>query len=298
MWGSAQQTAACTSVLAELRQSGRIAEFKDLLTDVEKQQELRFLANCLGSPDPRVANRLGRLVLNGATLCTVLFLTPTRGITARHCVFDRAPFGGQTFFQPIRAEMKLLSVDFGTVSSARTIRVTAIEVPTTSVGLAKQSLSMQNNYALEAFGPISRDVEQRDFVVIEIAQPMTTQDFAAIPWTEPRFGDRIFLPAYHEPSLLEQNASEDGFRQQVVGFCQVVEPKLEGCMTHACSTTPGASGAPILIEREIQGQRVLHLAGIHTSGKREVTACPGNPGTDTVLNYGVLLTAQDFSQLR
>lgn len=298
MWGSAQQVIACNAALAGLRESGRSNSFRYPLTQAEKQREMAFLSNCLGPPDLRILDRLGRLVLKDETLCTVLFMTPRRGITARHCLFDKMVVGGSPYLDPVQTDMSTLRVEFGSSSSPRSIQVGAVQVPVTSTGFVRQNLAASNKYALEGFTASKRDTEQRDYVVLELVEPMTKGNLVPIPLATPRFGDKVFLPAYHEPALLEDKPGDGGFRQQMAGFCQVIQPAVDRCMTHTCSTTPGASGAPILIEREVEGKPRLHLVGVHTGASRELAACLGSSGLDGVVNYGVRLTAQDVAQLQ
>ena len=293
-WGPAFQAVTCNAALQSLRTSGRIAGFREPTSDAHIQQELAFISNCLGMPDERISHRLGRLVLNGETLCTVFFLTPTRGITARHCLFARGSQMRTVTLEPITSDMKSLVVEFGSLTNPKPIGVASIDIPTTDEALSRQVLSAATGSGLEPMFAVPRDLQQRDFLFIELQRPMTSAKLSAVSWTEARFGDKVFLPAYHEPVWLESRADDRGFRQQIAGYCQVIQPRVERCLTHACSTTPGASGAPMLVERDVEGSRVLHIVGIHTSGSRDDTACPGEPTTDTLLNYGVRLTAQDL----
>lgn len=294
VWGSSHQIEACNAALVALPGT-RIPGFKDPINERERQQEKAFLSACLGAPDQRVASRLGRLVHDGSTLCTVFFLSPTRAVTARHCLYDRTRFGDALSLEPRASNMKTLAVEFGPVSSGTAIPVAAVFAPSPNgQPYARYALTAGSGFSLPAISVASKDFEQRDYIVIQIEAPYTAESLPHIHWTEPKYGDKVFLPAFHEPTSVEGKAGDTGFRQQIAGFCQIVQPQVDRCMTHACSTTPGVSGAPMFVERDIGGQRALHFIGIHTNGKRETTGCPGSPGADMILNYGVRLGAEEL----
>lgn len=292
VWGSSQQVAACNSALLALS-GARIAGFRDPINETERRQEKVFLSACLGAPDPRVASRLGRLVHNGSTLCTVFFLSPTSALTARHCLYDRNR--GALALDPRASSMKTLAVEFGPVIEGVAIPVAAVFVPTPQGQYARHALTAESAYSLPRIPVATSDVEQQDYIVIELEKPYTVERLEPVRLAQPQYGDKVFLPAFHEPTRVEGIVGDTGFRQQIAGYCQIVQPQVDRCMTHACSTTPGVSGAPMFVERDIGGRAVLHLIGVHTSGKREATGCPGNPVTDMILNYGVRL---GFNELR
>lgn len=292
-WGEALEVAKCNASLVGLREAGRIAVYKPPVDERRKQLERDFLDSCLGTPDTRVNKRLGRLVRGGNTLCTVFFLTSSRGITARHCLYKPKLNGLIVNLSPVYSNVSSLSVEFGSMAEPQTIAVNSIEVQVSTSQTQKLSRASTDEYRLPAI-QIPKSVVQKDFIVIELEKPFTNDTFTQVRWAHPALGEKIILPAFHTPTKIQKKPQDSGFRQQVYGYCQVIQPNVESCVTHGCSTTPGTSGAPMFVERSIAGVSELHLVGIHTSGKREDSFCPGDPNTDTILNYGVRLSAKDL----
>ncbi|MBX3625037.1 MAG: hypothetical protein KF892_08510 [Rhizobacter sp.] len=190
--------------------------------------------------------------------------------------------------------MSSLAVEFGPVSAPITNSIQGVQIPTATAG---KPFEFRVHPSLKLMPILPREVEQLDYVFIELTSAISGSKLTSIPLAKPLFGEKVFLPAFHEPTWLEQKARDSGIRQQVAGFCQIIQPQLAGCMTHACSTTPGASGAPMFVERSLGGRQELMFIGIHTSGKREETFCPGDAAADTILNYGVVVRAEDVARL-
>lgn len=299
-WGSTSAATACNASLVALKASGRVAVFKEPRDSEETQQELAFLRNCLGPVDTRLEDRVGRLVRNGEVLCTVLLLAPTLALTARHCLFDKERSVGarsSTVLVARTADIRSTYVEVGPISQPRRAGIASINL----FGQFGLEVKVQvDTRFLSTFEPQtlpSSKTEQFDVISLVLSKLVTDGAFEQIEVTEPKFGDRIYLPAFHEPTRLQGLPDESGLRQQVAGTCQVLQPSVDGCMTHLCSTTPGSSGAPILVERVVGGRPKLYLVAVHTSGLREATACQANPAVDGVVNYGVRVSTSDLARL-
>jgi hypothetical protein len=289
--------AACNDALKLLRRASRISEFDSALLEKDKKLELDFLKLCLGPVSDQLAKRVARLTIDGKIACTAYLTSATRALTARHCLFLKGDGRREKAkLTPVVLDLTRVFIEFGPIDNPRKIRVEAI-----ALEMGKSFPTIVN------LKPSTGDVdfaEQRqaenDSMGLLLESNANVGSLEQIFWTGMNFGDRIYLPAYHVSTFLEGLPSEQGFRQQDAGICQVVAKRSDGgrCFQHGCATTQAASGAPVFVERLENGQTVLALIGVHTSGDRKKSGCPGEPALDGVLNFGIAIQEIELDYLQ
>lgn len=282
----------CNQSLRNLRKADRINTFQVPTTDTSFRAERDFFVHCLSPLSSELETRTARLLVDGLPSCTVFLITAKRGLTARHCLFSISKniSTGQELLSPAFTQESVLLVETGEIARGDSRRVVAVFVPLIQRGLTK--IELKGRFPLiNLFEP------EGDLIGIELETDLVRSPLPVPEWTDLRVNDKIVLPAFHYGAYVEDRPNESGLRYQTVGYCQVIQPPKGRCFRHACSTTPGASGAPVLIEREQDGTKVLRLAGIHTSGSPIESGCEGDPGLDNILNFGVALRKMDLQLL-
>lgn len=284
---------SCNAALVELRRTARIAEFLEPKNEQKENIELAFLKSCLGPVSQDLEARVGRLLVDGKIACTVFMLTAKRALTARHCLYEKyhEPNATEIELRPSFSDDSVLLVEIGPIDKGRRSRIASILLLSSGGSLTWTQLKDLQSPMMTSFDTLN------DLMVLQLDADVTSPALPPIGWTELLLNDKIVLPAFHEPTYLEKKAGDSGLRQQIAGYCQVIQLPTSRCLQHACSTTSGSSGAPILVERIESGVKVLHLAGIHTSGSRKESGCPGDPALDGVLNFGVVLNNSEYEYL-
>lgn len=286
-WGTTGQVTTCNSALVDLRRNGRNNAAGGPIKPGSRawNAEKSFVDSCLDQVDRRIVDRLGLLRLAGVkTICTVFFIAPTKVLTARHCLMKPTLGGafGVASFRPIVNDLAQLTIEAG-----------KREITLVGFKLVTGSGEVQSGGRLLSFDTNLEEVAQSDYVILETASPIA-DSLPSIALSEPRTGEKVVLSAYHEPVAVLGYQGDTGFRQQAAGYCQIIQPRVgERCLTHTCSTSPGSSGAPMFVERP-DG---LFLVGLHTSGRRSDTSCPGIAELDGVINYGVRFVPQGLNEI-
>lgn len=284
---------SCNAALVELRRTARIANFVEPKNIEQKNVELAFMKSCLGPLSQDLEGRVGRLLVDGKIACTVFMLTARRALTARHCLYEkyREPGATEIELRPSFSADSDLSVEIGPIGKGKRSQFGSVLLLSSTGPSVWTEIKDLQSPETASFDKLN------DLMVLQLNADVTPPGLSRIGWTNLLLNDKIVLPAFHQPTYLEEKERDSGLRQQIAGYCQVLQPAASRCLRHACSTTPGSSGAPILVERIENGVTALHLAGIHTSGSREESSCSGDPALDGVLNFGVVLNKNEYTYL-
>lgn len=291
-WGSKEEAAACLRALQSLSARGRVDDFKSTNDPDGLAAERGFAVACLGTPDQRIAPRVGVLRSDRGVECTVTLLTADTAITARHCVFSNPRFPDPTQLRAtavaVPDEIRALSVSFGPLETAPLIKIR--EVLARDEGGTRRVSPDGNDRSILRFSTL--DQLQGDYALLVLATPVAGFVMPALQFVEPRKKDKIYMASYYPGHSLVPMSPETGLRQQTSGTCQVVEARGR-CFAHGCATNGAASGSAIFVERGGE----LRLAGVHSSGaaKDPHTRCEVDSGLATYFNIGVHVRIHEVS---
>lgn len=292
-WGG--EYSECDRSLAKLRALGRTGTYTKPLNAAQQNAEKDFVTACLSPLPAEIESRVSRIVISGQTVCTMLLIHGNLGVTARHCFYDRYqnPSNRQYMYRARFSELNVVTAEVGAVASAKSAQIAKL-------WLLKQQATgaawLEGKYP--ASPNIGAEDQLNDIVAVELVNSIASSALPKIPLAQADINDRIVLPAFHSPYQLDGRANDSGLRIQTKGFCQIFQPANSSrCMIHACSTTPGSSGAPILIERDDGNGKNLFFAGIHVGGSREESSCKADGILDGIVNFGIGINGNEYAQL-
>ena len=218
---------------------------KEAFKNVKRSQEI-FATSCLNATIPSemrptsIKRAVGILSHNGEVKCTALRVSPTKIVTAKHCLFD--PLSGKP--------NNILKSMEGNTSA---LWFSYEGEPGDRFGVCLDSA--KSAYDGEMIQPLS------DEIVLSIAQ--TNTPAPDIEWApqEVSEGTSLYLRGYFHfiegdpPPLERLRSSTSACYAHAVG---------SRCFFHSCQTTPSMSGAPIFIRPPPEdSNQTLKVVGIH-----------------------------------
>lgn len=238
-----------------------------------KGLEKDFYKNCLSKPNVvgtednfhKIKNRFGILTVNGFPMCTVIRLSSSYIITARHCLFS-LPKGGINKFPVTLPQLNngVVNWEIEFPFLEKTVKNTQANIIYLPKSDGSKTDLVRYDYLQIKDGILINNIAsyRQDYMLLEV-QAGVLPKVDSIKIESYRKDEKLYFYVYKD-LYKESNDLKNGdsFMQSNVGRCQVLAKDPDSnCIYHGCASIKGNSGTPLLVYRDNQ----FKIIGIHSS---------------------------------